>query len=112
MRRLTLLASLSALLFAGTAAGPLLAQEAPKAYLSCMPAEELARFLEEEFAELPMTQGVSDDGVFVTMFAAEATGSWTLTVTEPSGISCVFAAGTGFELMPEALALRDCPAPT
>jgi hypothetical protein len=113
MRRLPLLASLLALLLAGAAAGPpLRAQGAPKMSLSCMPAEELARLLEEEFAELPLAWGASDEGVFVTMFAAKATGSWTFTVTEPSGISCVFAAGTGFEVTPAALALRDCPSPT
>jgi hypothetical protein len=112
MRRLTLLVPLLALLLACTAADPLLAQQPPELYPSCMPAEELARFLEEEFAELPMARGVSDAGVLVTMFAAKAPGTWTIAVTEPSGLSCIVAAGTGFELMPEALALRGDPTPT
>ncbi len=84
MRRLTLIAPVSALLLAGTAAGPLLAQEPPETYPSCMPAEELASFLEEEFEEVPMARGVSDEGVLVTVFAAKATRSWTLTVTGPN----------------------------
>jgi hypothetical protein len=112
MRRLTLLVPLSAVLLAGTATGPPRAQEAPKAHLSCMPAEALASLLEEEFAELPVAWGASDEGVFVTVFAAEATRGWTLAVTEPSGLSCVFAAGAGFELTPEALAFQGGPAPT
>jgi hypothetical protein len=112
MWRLTLLVPLSALLLAGTAADPLVAQGPPETYPSCMPAEALAQFLEEEFAELPVARGMSDEGVLVTVFAARATSDWTLAVTEPSGLSCVFAAGTGFELMPEALAFQGGPAPT
>jgi hypothetical protein len=112
MRRLTLLAPLLVLLLACTAADPLLAQQPPELYPSCMLAEELARFLDEEFEEVPMAQGVSDAGVLVTMFAAKATGTWTIAVTEPAGVSCIVAVGTGFELMPEALALWGDRAPT
>jgi hypothetical protein len=112
MRRLALLVPLLALLLACTAADLLLAQQPPELYPSCMLAEDLARFLEEEFEELPMARGVSDAGVLVTMFAAKGTGTWTIALTEPSGLSCIVAAGTGFELMPEALAPRGDPTPT
>ena len=104
MRRLTLLVPLSALLLTCTAADPLLAQQPPELYPFCMPAEELASFLEEKLEEVPMARGASDVGVLVTVFAAKATGTWTIAVTEPSGLSCIVVAGTGFELMPEALA--------
>ena len=113
MRRLPLLASVLALLLAGAAAGPpLRAQEQPETYPSCMAAEELAASLEKKFEEVPMVQGVGDGGVLVTMFAAEATGTWTIALTEPSGVSCAVAAGNGFELTPGALALLGDPAPT
>jgi hypothetical protein len=112
MRCLTLLAPLSALVLAGPTAGPLLAQETPETYPSCMVAEELAAHLEEKFDEVPVAQGVGDGGVLVTVFAAEATGTWTIALTEPSGVSCAVAAGNGFELMPGALALLGDPAPT
>jgi hypothetical protein len=112
MRRLTLLAPVSALLLAGTAAGPLLAQEPPAMDLSCMLTEELTWFLKEQFEEVPMARGVSEDGVLVTMFAAKATTTWTLTLTDPSGVSCILDGGIGFELLPEALTLPGAPAPT
>jgi hypothetical protein len=112
MRRLTLLAPVSALLLIGTAAGPLLAQEPPDMEPACMLTEELAGFLKERFEEVPMARGVSEEGVLVTMFAAKATSTWTLALTDPWGTSCILAAGTGFELMPEALTLRGDPAPT
>ena len=112
MRRLTLLAPVSALLLMGTAARPLLAQEPPDLEPSCMLTEELAGFLQERFEEVPIARGVSGDGVLVTMFAAKATTTWTLALTDPSGVSCILDGGTGFELLPEALALPGAPAPT
>jgi hypothetical protein len=112
MLRPTLLATVSALLLVGTATGPPLAQEPPGIYPSCMPTEELASFLRKQFEEMPMARGVSDDGVLVTMFAAKAAGTWTIALTAPAGVSCILAAGTGFELMPEALARQSDPAPT
>ena len=69
-------------------------------------------YLQERFEEVPMARGVSGDGVLVTMFAAKATTTWTLALTDPSGVSCILDGGTGFELLPEALALPGDPAPT
>ena len=59
MLRLTLLASVSALLLAGSATGPPMAQEPPEIYPSCMLAKELASLLKEQFEEMPMARGVS-----------------------------------------------------
>ena len=112
MLRLSLLVSVSALLLAGSATGPPMAQEPPEKYPSCMLTEELASFLEEQFEEMPMARGVSEDGVLVTMFAATASSNWTITLTAPSGVSCILTAGTGFELTPEALVRQSDPAPS
>ena len=87
MLRLTLLASVSALLLAGSATGPPMAQEPPEIYPSCMLAEELASLLKEQFEEMPMARGVSDDGVLVTMFAATASSTWTITLTDPGALA-------------------------
>jgi hypothetical protein len=48
MLRLTLLASVSALLLAGTATGPPMAQEPPEIDPTCMGTEELASFLKPD----------------------------------------------------------------
>jgi hypothetical protein len=112
MQRPNLLAPMSALLLAVTAAGPLPAQEPPEPHSSCMRAEELAWFLRREFEEVPTARGLSDGGVLVTVFAAKTAGTWTIAVTDPSGVSCIVATGTGFELTPEALSPGGEPAPT
>ena len=89
-----------------------MAQEPPEIYPSCMLTQELAPVLKERFEEMPMARGVSEAGVLVTMFAATASINWTITLTAPSGVSCILTAGTGFELTPEALVRQSDPAPS
>ena len=111
MLRLTLLTSVLALLLAGSATSPPMAQETREIYPSCMLAKELASLLKQQFEEMPMARGLTDDGVLVTMFAATGSSTWTITLTDPGGVSCVLGVGTGFELTPEALARQSDPAP-
>ena len=70
-----------------------------------MRAQELARFLEENFGELPTARGLGDGGVVMTMFAAGGSNTWTLAITQPPGVSCILAAGESFELLPASVAL-------
>lgn len=112
MSRLILLAALPTLLLAGTSAGPPPAPEQPPTDLSCMLSGDLAAFLREAFEEVPVARGVSDSGLLLTVFAAASTTTWTLAVTDPSGLSCIIAAGSGFELLPMAGARPDDPAGT
>jgi hypothetical protein len=109
MRRLTLLAPVSALLLAGGAVHPLLAQALPGMDLSCLVTEDLAWLLREQYAEIPVARGLGGDGVLVTVFAAKTTGSWTIALADPSGISCILAEGTGFKLLSDELALYSNP---
>lgn len=111
MRRLAVFALLFAMLLVSTPSSPLQAQGPPDMALPCMQSEELEQLLAEEYDELPMMRGVSADGALVTMFAAQATGTWTMAVTYPMGVSCVVAEGAGFELLADALAARPDPIP-
>ena len=70
MPRFALLACVSAMAFAAATAAPVSAQEPRSTPIPCMRAQELARFLEENFGELPTARGLGDGGVLVTMFAA------------------------------------------
>ena len=60
MLRVTLLASISALLLAGSATSPPMAQETREIYPSCMLAKELASLLREQFEEVPMARGLGE----------------------------------------------------
>ena len=105
MPRFARLACVSALAFVPATAGPVSAQEPQSTLIPCMRAQELARFLEENFGELPTARGLGDGGVVVTMFAAGDSNTWTLAITQPSGVSCILAAGESFEHLPASVAL-------
>jgi hypothetical protein len=113
MRPLILLAPVSALLVC-SAADPMLAQAQallPDTGLSCLLTEDLTWLLREEYAQVPVARGAGGDDTLVTVFAAETTGTWTIALMDPLGISCVLAEGNGFELLSkEELALRSDPA--
>ena len=110
MRRLTLLTPVAALLLAGSAVDPLLAQALLGLDLACLLSEDLAWVLREQYAEVPVARGVGEDGTLVTVFAAKTTGTWRIALADPTGVSCVIAEGTGFELLPEETALQGDPA--
>ena len=46
--------------------------------------------------------GLSAEGSVLEILASD-TGSWTLIVTRPSGVSCVVAHGQGWESMPKVV---------
>ena len=42
-------------------------------------------------------------GAVMEVFASDDTGTWTITVTLPNGLTCLIAAGESFEVLAEAL---------
>jgi hypothetical protein len=47
--------------------------------------------------------GLGANNAVVEVFASEETGTWTITVTMPSGLTCLVASGQSFETLAEAL---------
>ena len=112
MQRLCLLACASAVSLAATAAVAVAEDRPPAMPVPCMRSEELVQFLAENFAEVPMARGLSDGGVLVTVFAGKNGNTWTLAITQPSGVSCILSAGESFEFLPPSAALSASAAPT
>lgn len=63
--------------------------------------------LESKYGETRRSVGVQQGRGVVEVFASAKTGSWTILVTDPRGMSCLMAAGEAFEL--EAVAEADTP---
>lgn len=82
-----------AVLYAVASAAPAAAQPV------CMPHEDLTSALLEDHEEQPVSMGVDLRGIIVEVFAAPS-GSWTLVVTKPDGISCLLATGEHWETLP------------
>lgn len=46
---------------------------------------------------------MGQQGMVMETFASGETGSWTITVTTPNGMTCLVASGQAFETLAEAL---------
>ena len=59
--------------------------------------------LAAEYGETRQAIGLASAHQVVEVFASEETGSWTITVTRPDGMTCLMAAGNYFEALEEEL---------
>ncbi|MCI2400660.1 hypothetical protein [Aliiroseovarius subalbicans] len=59
--------------------------------------------LANSYGETRQSIGLAANNQMVEVFASTETGSWTITVTLPSGLTCVVAAGQAFEVLAEDL---------
>lgn len=63
----------------------------------CAARGEVVRKLEERFGETLRSIGLQQDDNLVEIYSSEQTGSWTILMTRPDGISCLIAAGRLWE---------------
>lgn len=87
----------------GFAGVVLLAAEARGQTSRCAPREEVIAHLAESFGETRRAIGLVRNVAVVELFAADATRTWTITVTHPDGTTCLVAAGEAYESVTEAL---------
>lgn len=87
----------------GFAGVVLLAAEARGQTSRCAPREEVIAHLAESFGETRRAIGLVRNVAVVELFAANATRTWTITVTHPDGTTCLVAAGEAYESVTEAL---------
>ncbi len=70
---------------------------------TCGPREDILKRLVETYGETRRGIGIARQGAVMEIYASDQTGSWTITVTLPDGITCLVASGQAFEVMAEAL---------
>lgn len=58
--------------------------------------------LANRYGESRQSIGLGENNAVVEVFASTETGTWTITVTVASGLTCVVAAGQSFETLVEA----------
>lgn len=80
------------------AASPALAQGR-----NCAPREVVVERLASKYGESRQAIGIGQQGMVMETFASGETGSWTITVTSPNGMTCLVASGQSFEALAEAL---------
>ncbi len=92
--------TLIAVLFLTTLAVPAAAQP-------CAPRDQVVKLLADRYGETRRGIGLSGEDAVMEVFASAATGTWTITVSDPRGTTCMIASGEGFEALDEALVAGD-----
>ncbi len=70
---------------------------------TCAPREDVVKRLTKAYGETRRGIGIARQGAVIEVFASDQTGSWTITVTLPDGMTCLIASGQAYEQMAEAL---------
>lgn len=70
---------------------------------NCGLREAVVQRLAERFGETRQSMGLGSNNDMVEVFASPETGSWTILVTQPTGVACLVASGQSFERLAENL---------
>lgn len=70
---------------------------------TCGPRDNIVERLAEKYGETRQSIGLGANNDMIEVFASAQTGSWTITVTSATGVTCLVAAGQAFEQVAEAL---------
>lgn len=90
--------------------GMILAADIARGQTRCDARDRVLAFLAERYGETRRSIGIAGEGAVMELFAAEGTGTWTLTVTLPDGQTCLVASGSAYESVTEDLPAKGTPA--
>ena len=62
----------------------------------CDARDNVIQLLAQKYKETPIAAGVTNTGGLVEVLTDPNSGTWTIIVTTPKGISCLVAAGEGW----------------
>jgi hypothetical protein len=74
---------------------------------ACGPRDVVVERLATAYGETRRSIGLGSNSHIVEVFASTSTGTWTITVTSPSGITCLAASGHAYEAVDEPLPSCD-----
>ncbi len=70
---------------------------------NCAPRDRVLERLATTYGETRQSIGLAANNAVLEVFASNETGSWTVTVTLPTGQTCLVASGIAFESLAESL---------
>ncbi len=76
---------------------------AASAQQNCAPRAIVVDRLVEAFGESRQSIGMGPHGRVFEVFASLETGTWTIVITLPSGVTCLVASGDAYENLTEGL---------
>lgn len=90
--------------------GMVLAADIARGQTQCAARDRVLVFLAERYGETRHVVGIAGEGAVMELFAADDTGTWTITVTLPDGQMCLVASGSDYESVTEDLPAKGTPA--
>ena len=75
----------------------LLASAAQAEPRPCAAHDKIAEALASQYGEEAHAMGLAQDDTVMELYASPQTGTWTLAVTMPNGMTCLVATGKNFE---------------
>lgn len=69
---------------------------------SCAKRDMIVERLASKYGEQRQSAGLNQNNGMVEVFASDETGTWTILVTMPNGISCLMAAGKAWQGVADA----------
>ena len=70
---------------------------------NCGPRDIVLDRLAQGFGEVRKSIGIGGNDTLVELFASDETGTWSITVSHPNGITCLVASGRAYEAVSEVL---------
>lgn len=66
---------------------------------SCGQRTQVVERLQSKYGETRQSVGLAANNGVVELYASETSGTWTIVITMPNGMTCLVAAGDSFELV-------------
>jgi hypothetical protein len=83
--------------------GVILATQIAHSNPQCDSRAAVTAILADRFGETRRALGLAGEAAVMELFASDATGTWTITMTLPDGRMCLMASGAGYEALTEDL---------
>ena len=69
---------------------------------NCSSRDQVVERLASKYGESRQSIGMAPQGRVVEVYASTETGTWTITVTMPNGVTCLVASGQSYESLDES----------
>lgn len=79
----------------------------PQSSGNCAMRSHVIERLAAAYGETRQSIGLGANNQVVEVFASRETGTWTITVTNPNGLTCLVASGQAYEALDEEVAAGD-----
>jgi hypothetical protein len=76
----------------------------------CDTRARVTALLADRYGETRRSVGIAGEAAVMELYAADATGTWSITLSLPDGQMCLMASGSGYEAVTEELPAKGDPA--